>query len=79
MFHNDKQLLNFLKNLIKIKDILLIGTSITLLNFDLKIISKSLANRVKRVSVNERFIGESGCLIVDVIKVCDLQNIRVIS
>ena len=57
-----------------------------MLNFDLKIISKSIATRVKTVLsnlidarqtayVNERFIGESGRLIYDVIKVCDLQKI----
>ena len=49
-------------------------------------ISKSLATRVKKVlsnligarqtaCVNERFIGESGRLIDDVIKVCDIQKI----
>ena len=49
-------------------------------------ISKSLATRVKNVRsnlidsrqiayVNERFIGESGRLIDDVIKVCDIQKI----
>ena len=53
--------------------------------FDLKMISKSLANGVKNVLsnlidsiqiayVNERFIGESGRLIVDVIKVCDIKK-----
>ena len=60
--------------------------TISLLNFDLEIISKSLATRVKNVLsnlidarqtvyVNKRFIGESGRLIDDVIKVCDLQKI----
>ena len=50
-------------------------------------ISKSLATRVRKVFsnltdsrqtayVNERFIGESGCLIDDVIKVCDIQKIN---
>ena len=59
---------------------------ISLLNFDLKMISKSLATRVRKVLsnlvdsrqtayVNERFIGESGRLIDDVIKVCDIQKI----
>ena len=49
-------------------------------------ISKSLATRVRKVLsnlvdsrqtayVNERFIGESGRLIDDVIKVCDIQKI----
>ena len=77
-----RQLLNFLKNLIKIKDKIYISNwrSISLLNFDLKMISKSLATRVKKVLsnlndasqtvyVNERFIGESSRLIDDVIKV----------
>ena len=55
-------------------------------NFDLKMISKSLATRVKKVLsnlidatqtayVNERFIDESSHLIDDVIKVCDIQKI----
>ena len=59
---------------------------ISLLNFDLKIISKSLATRLKNVLgklidarqtayVNERFIGESGRLIDDVLKVCDVQKL----
>ena len=49
-------------------------------------ISKSLATRVRKVLsnltdsrqiayVNEKFIGESSCLIDDVIKVCDIQKI----
>ena len=49
-------------------------------------IAKSVATRVRKVlsnlidsrqtaSVNERFIGESGRLIDDVIKVCDIQKI----
>ena len=83
-----RQLLNFLKNLIKIKDKIYISNwrSISLLNFDLKMISKSLATRVKKVLsnlndasqtvyVNERFIGESSRLIDDVIEVCDIQKI----
>ena len=52
-----------------------------MLNFDLKIISKSLDTRVKKVlsnlidarqtaHINERFIGESGRLIV--MKVCNI-------
>ena len=59
---------------------------VSLLNFDLKIISQSLAIRLKNVLaklidtrqtayVNERFIGESGCLIDDVLKVCDMQKL----
>ena len=54
-----------------------------MLNFDLEIISKTLAARVKKVLsnlidarqtayINERFIGEGGHLIDDVTKVCDL-------
>ena len=57
-----------------------------MLNFDLKIISKSLATRLKNVFgklidarqtayVNERCIGESGCLIDDVVKVCDMKKL----
>ena len=56
-----------------------------MLNFDLKIISKSLATRVKKVLsnlidsrqtayVDERFIGESGRLIDNVIKVCHIEK-----
>ena len=59
---------------------------ISLLNFDLKIISKSLATRLKNVlqklidarqtaHVNERFIGESGRLIDDVLKVSAKQKL----
>ena len=59
---------------------------VSLLNFDSEIVSKSLATRVKKVPsnlidarqtfyVNKRFIGESGRLLDDVIKVCDLQKI----
>ena len=59
---------------------------ILLLNFDLKMISKSLTTRVKKILsnlidarqtayVNERFIGESSRLIDDVINVCDIQKI----
>ena len=59
---------------------------ILLLNLDLKMVSKSLATRVKKVlsnlisakqttNVNERFIGESGCLIDDLIKVCGIKKI----
>ena len=58
---------------------------ISLLNFELKMTSKSIATRVKKVIsnlidarqiayVNERFIGESGRLIDNVIKVCDVQK-----
>ena len=57
-----------------------------MLNFDLKMISKSLAAGVRKVLsnligsrqtayVNERVIGESDHLIDDVIKVCDIQKI----
>ena len=59
---------------------------ISLLDIDSKIISKSLATRLKNVLgklidarqtayVNERFIGESGRLIDDVLKVCDMQKL----
>ena len=52
----------------------------------MKITSKSSAARLKNVLgklidarqtayVNERFIGESGRLIDDVLKVCDMQNL----
>ena len=58
---------------------------ISSLNFDLKVISKSLAARVKRVLsnlidarqtsyVNYRFIGESSRLIDDIIEVCDIRK-----
>ena len=54
-----------------------------MLNFDLKRISKSLATTVlsnlinagQTAYVNERFIGESGRLIEDAIKVCNIQKI----
>ena len=60
--------------------------SISLLNFDLRSISKSLATRLKNVLgklidarqtayVSERFIGESGRLKDDVLKVCDMQKL----
>ena len=59
---------------------------ISLLHFDLKIISKSLATRLKNLLrklmdarqtayMNEKFIGESGRLIDDVLKVCDMQKL----
>ena len=62
---------------------MLIGSPVSLLNFILKIVSKSLATRVENVLsniidarqttyVNKRFVSESVCLIDDVIKVCDL-------
>ena len=60
-------------------------------NFVLNMIWKSTATRVKKglsnliglscakqtAYVNERFIGESGRLIDDVIKVCDMPKISV--
>ena len=56
---------------------------ISLLNFDLKIISKALALRLKNVLsslidlsfVNRRFINESGSLISDIIEICDKESI----
>ena len=59
---------------------------ISLLHFDLKIISKSLTTRLKNLLrklmdarqtayMNEKFIGESGRLIDDVLKVCDMQKL----
>ena len=58
---------------------------ISLLNFHLKIISKSIATRLKNLLgklidarqtyVNERFIGEIDRLIDDVLKVCDMQKL----
>ena len=58
---------------------------ISLLNFDLKIISNSFSTRLKNVFgklidarqtayVNERFTGESDRLIDDVLKVCDYRS-----
>ena len=54
-----------------------------LLNFNFKVISKSLATRVKKflidaeqtAYVNERVICENGHLINHLIKVCDIQKI----
>ena len=59
-----------------------------MLNFDLKMISKSLATRVKKVLsnlidarqtayVNKRFIGGSDRLIDDVIKECGIEKVNV--
>ena len=59
--------------------------SITLLNVDYKIISKALASKVKKVLPNlgspqqtayvkNRFIGESGRFIVDLIEITDILN-----
>ena len=56
---------------------------ISLLNFDLKIISKALPPRLKNVLsslidlqfVNRRFINESGSLISDIMEICDKESI----
>ena len=60
---------------------------ISLLNFDRKLISKTLAARLKKVLpflidpgqtayVNGRFLGESGKLIADIIETCDLEELE---
>ena len=60
---------------------------ISLLNVEQKIISKALASRLKKVLpcligpgqtayVDERFIGESGWLIADIIETSNLENIK---
>ena len=57
-----------------------------MLNLDQKFISKALAIKLKKVLpafispgqtayVNGRFIGESGCLIPDIIEVCDMEKL----
>ena len=57
-----------------------------MLNFDQKFISKTLVIKLKKVLpvlinpgqttyVNGRFIGESGCLISDIIEVCDIEEL----
>ena len=57
-----------------------------MLNLDQKIISKALAIKLKKVLpvlispgqtayVNGRFIGESGRLISDNIKICDIEKL----
>ena len=60
---------------------------ISLLNADQKLISKTLAARLKKVLpflidpgqtayVNGRFLGESGRLVVDIIETCDLEELE---
>ena len=75
-----------MKKLIKIKDWRPNWRPISLLNFDFKIISKSLFKILQNlidvtqtVYVNEGFIGESYRLINDVIKICDLQKLVISS
>ena len=79
-------IIKFLEKPNKDKEYISNWRPISLPNFDLKIISKSLATRVKNVLsypidpkqtayVYERFISETGRLIDDVVKVCDMQKI----
>ena len=73
-----------MKKKIKIKDF---WRSISLLNIDLKILSKAQANCVKKsfpflILSNQtayedgRFISGSGCLFSDILKVTDFLNFR---
>ena len=62
-------------------------TPTTLLDVDQKLISKTLAARLKKVCpyligpsqtafVNSRFLGESGRVIADIIETCDLEQLE---
>ena len=61
---------------------------ISVLNVDQKLISKTLAEKLKKVLpflidpghtayVNSRFLGKSGRLIADIIETCDLEKLEV--
>ena len=79
-------IIKFLQKLNKDKRYISNCRPVSLLNFNSKMISKSLATSLKNffsnltdtrqtTYVNKIFIGESGRLIDDVIKICDFQKI----
>ena len=80
-----KKELSKIKIKLKIKGLLINCQPISLLNGDYTIISKALASRVEKVlpnlispqqtaNVENRFIGESGRLIADIIEITDVIN-----